>query len=74
MGAVFISSLMQIVVIMVPWLQRIFYTTALSYFDWFMIITMTLFSTIIGDLVFQFRGVIKKHLSIFHWETHRSTL
>ncbi|HBF36192.1 MAG TPA: ATPase, partial [Firmicutes bacterium] len=74
MGAVLISSVMQIAVIMMPWLQQIFYTTSLNYIDWFMIITMTLFSTIMGDLVFQFRSVIKKHLSIFHWETHRSTL
>ncbi len=74
LGAVIISSTMQVAVIMIPWLQRIFYTTPLKITDWFMIITMTLFSTIIGDLVFQFRSVIKKHLSIFHWETHRSTL
>lgn len=74
LGAAIISSTMQVAVIMIPWFQRIFYTTSLKVNDWFLIITMTLLSTVIGDLVFQFRSVIKKHLSIFRWETHRSTL
>ncbi len=73
LGAAFISSAMQVAVIMIPWFQRIFYTTSLKAADWCLILALTLLSTIIGDLVFQFRSVIKKHLSIFRFETHRST-
>ncbi len=72
LGAAFVSSAMQVMVIMIPWFQRIFYTTSLKASDWWMILALTLLSTIIGDLVFQFRSVIKKHLSIFRFETHRS--
>lgn len=72
LGATFVSSAMQVAVIMIPWFQRIFYTTSLKAADWGIILALTLLSTIIGDLVFQFRSVIKKHLSIFRFETHRS--
>jgi P-type Ca2+ transporter type 2C len=74
LGAVLISSIMQVAVIVVPWLQRIFYTTSLKPADWVMILTITLLSTICSDLILQFRSTIKKHLSIFHWETHRQSL
>jgi ATPase, P-type (transporting), HAD superfamily, subfamily IC len=70
-GAVLISSVMQISVITFPWLQRVFYTTGLGLSDWLLVLAMSLFSTICSNLLFQFRSVIKKHLSIFRWETHR---
>jgi P-type Ca2+ transporter type 2C len=71
LGSVLISSIMQIAVIAIPWFQRIFYTVNLEWSDWIIILAISLFSTICSDLVFQFRSGIKKHLSIFHWETHR---
>jgi Ca2+-transporting ATPase len=73
-GAVLISSIMQIAAIMLPWLQRIFYTTELNFSDWMMVFSVALLSTVCSDLVFQFRYVIKKHLSIFHWKAHRVKL
>ncbi len=71
-GAVFISALMQILVMTVPWFQRIFNTTALKGQDWLIIIILTGFSIIFGDLVYQFHDKIRKHLSIFRWNTNRS--
>jgi Ca2+-transporting ATPase len=70
-GSVFISSVMQIAVIAIPWFQRIFYTTNLGFSDWILILSISMFSTICSDLIFQFRSELKKHLSIFHWEAHR---
>jgi Ca2+-transporting ATPase len=72
LGAVLISSFMQVAVITLPWLQRIFYTSDLNPTDWLIILFITLFSAVCTDLIFQFRSEIKKHLSIFRWETHRS--
>ncbi|HBE76367.1 MAG TPA: ATPase, partial [Firmicutes bacterium] len=72
LGAVLISSLMQVAVITLPWLQRIFYTSNLNSADWLIILIVTLFSAVGTDLIFQFRSEIKKHLSIFRWEAHRS--
>lgn len=72
LGAVTVSSLMQIVVIYLPWLQKIFYTTSLKESDWVLIALATIAATLCGDLVFRFRKVIRRHLAIFHWETHRA--
>lgn len=71
LGAVTVSSLMQIVVIYLPWLQQIFYTTSLKGSDWALIALAIIVATLCGDLVFRFRKVIRRHLAIFHWETHR---
>jgi Ca2+-transporting ATPase len=71
LGAVLISSIMQILVMTVPWLQTIFYTTTLSGEDWLIIIFVTGISAIFGNLIIQFRAEIKKHLSFFHLKPHR---
>jgi P-type Ca2+ transporter type 2C len=71
-GAVFISAMMQILVMTIPRLQQIFYTTALRGRDWLIIILLTGFSAVFGDFVFQFRNKIRKHLSIFRWVTNRA--
>jgi Ca2+-transporting ATPase len=70
-GAVFISAMMQILVMTIPWLQQIFNTTALKGRDWLIIILLTGFLNVLSDLGFQFRNKIRKHLSIFHWVTNR---
>ena len=71
LGAVAISTLMQIGVIYLPWLQKIFYTTPLSSDDWAIIALATGMVTLYGDLIFRFRKMIRKHLAIFRWKTHR---
>lgn len=71
LGAVLISAAMQIMVMSIPCCQKIFYTVALSGSDWLLILSITAFSSITSNLVLQFRGVIKKHLSFFRWATHR---
>ncbi len=65
-GSVVISSLMQLAVVSIPSLQKIFYTTSLVFFDWLLILIFVLVTLFISDVVFQFRGLIKKHLSVFH--------
>lgn len=74
LGAVSISTLMQIGVIYLPWLQRIFYTTPLSGGDWLLVSLAAGSVTFCGDLVFRFRKVIRKHLAIFRWNTHRARI
>lgn len=69
--AVAISTLMQIGVIYLPWLQKIFYTTSLSRSDWTLILLAAGIATLYGDLIFRFRKVIRRHLAIFRWKTHR---
>ncbi len=71
-GAVLISTLMQIGVVYLPWLQKIFYTTSLRGSDWFLILLAASLATFCGDLFFKFRKVIRKHLAIFHWNTNRA--
>lgn len=71
LGAVLISGIMQIVVMTIPWLQTIFYTTALSGQDWLIIIVCTGFSAVFGNFIVQFRNEIKKHLSFFRLKPHR---
>jgi Ca2+-transporting ATPase len=71
MGAVLISGTMQIAVMTVPWLQTIFYTTALSGLDWLAIILGTGISTFFGNIIIQFRSEIRKHLSFFRLKPHR---
>ncbi|MGE5583510.1 MAG: cation-translocating P-type ATPase, partial [Bacillota bacterium] len=71
-GAVAISTIMQVVVVSVSWFQKIFYTTGLNWADWLLVLSFTFLSTLAGDLIFRFRGVIAKHFSFFHWETHRA--
>ncbi len=71
LGAVLISAAMQVSVMTVPWLQRIFYTSPLPVHDWLIIILLTGFSAVFGELAFQFRSQIKKHLSIFRWGANR---
>jgi Ca2+-transporting ATPase len=71
LGAVLISAVMQILVMTVPWLQSIFYTTALREQDWLIIILGTGISAVLGNLIVQFRSEIKKHLCFFHLKPHR---
>lgn len=71
-GAVAVSTLMQVGVIYLPWLQRIFYTTPLSGRDWLLVLAAAGSATFCGDLVFKFRKALRKHLAIFHWNTHRA--
>lgn len=71
LGAVAVSTLMQIGVVYLPWLQKIFYTTSLRGNDWVLIAMAASMATLCGDLAFRFRKVIRKHLAIFHWKTHR---
>jgi Ca2+-transporting ATPase len=71
-GAVALSTLMQVGVIYLPWFQKIFYTTSLNGSDWALIALAASMATICGDLAFRFRKVIRKHLAIFHWKTHRA--
>ncbi len=71
LGAVLISAVMQILVMTVPWLQSIFYTTALREQDWLIIILGTGISAVLGNLIIQFRSEIKKHLCFFHLKPHR---
>lgn len=72
LGAVAISGIMQILVMTVPWFQKIFYTVAIKSQDWVIILVLTSLSAVFGDLVFQFRKEIKKHLSFFHWRANRA--
>lgn len=72
LGAVFISTLMQVGVIYLPWLQRIFYTTPLNGEDWLLVLLAVGSVTICGDQVFRFRRVIRRHLAIFRWNAHRA--
>ncbi len=71
LGAVAISTLMQLGAVYLPWLQKIFYTTSLSGRDWLLIIAAAGMATFCADLALRSRKVIRKHLAIFHWKTHR---
>lgn len=71
LGAVAVSTLMQVGVIYLPPLQKIFYTTPLNGSDWLLILFAAGSATLCGDLVFRFRKAIRKHLAIFRWNTHR---
>lgn len=64
-GAVLVSTVMQLLVLYLPWLNRIFYTTPLSVKDWAQILGIIVATTYLNDLIFQFRSVIRKHLSFF---------
>ncbi len=70
-GAVAVSGLMQLGAMTVPWLQRTFYTTNLTWNDWLLVLSVTVLSACLSDVIFQFRSIIKKHLGIFRWKTHR---
>jgi Ca2+-transporting ATPase len=70
-GAALLSFLMQVGAMTLPWLQRVFYTTSLTWNDWLFVLAVTALSAYLSDLLFQFRNVIKKHLGIFRWKTHR---
>lgn len=67
-GAVSISAFMQLAVVYHPWLQRIFYTTPLMTKDWSVIFLVLLFTTYVNDLLFQFRRMIWRRLSIFRYK------
>lgn len=49
------SGLMQVLVMTVPGLQRIFYTTPLALQDWLLVLGLTGLSAFCGNMVFQFR-------------------
>jgi Ca2+-transporting ATPase len=71
-GAVICSGLMQVLVMVVPVFQRIFYTQSLTLQDWLLIFFLTAISAICGNLIFQFRrhlkGRLKKHFRILPLE------
>jgi Ca2+-transporting ATPase len=72
LGAVSISTLMQIGVIYLPWLQRIFYTTPLNGGDWLLVLLAVGSVTFCADLAFRIKKIIQNHLAIFRWNTHRA--
>ncbi|NLY75145.1 MAG: calcium-translocating P-type ATPase, SERCA-type [Firmicutes bacterium] len=71
-GAVMISTLMQLTVVYLPWFQKIFDTGSLTERDWFLILFAVVSVAFCGDLAFRFRRVIRKHLAYFHWNTNRA--
>lgn len=72
-AAVLISGAMQVLVMVIPLLQRIFYTSNLNFGEWVLILTLTGFSAVISDCIFRFRSRIRKHFAFFRWEVHRLT-
>lgn len=67
-GAVLISTTMQLLVTYLPALQPIFSTRSLSLQDWMVIGGILVSLTYISDIVFQFRASLRKHLSIFRFK------
>lgn len=67
-GAVAVSTIMQLAATYVPWMRKIFYTVPLSIRDWMIILAILLVITYVSDLIFQFRRIIVKHLSIFRFK------
>jgi len=67
-GAVMISTTMQLLVTYLPALQPIFGTRSLSPQDWMIIGSILLSLTYFSDLVYQFRASLRKHLSVFRFK------
>ena len=70
-GAVLVSSVMQILVMTFAPLQKIFYTTNLNLNDWSLILGINLGMTLISDLLCQLQKILKRHFAIFNFVTHR---
>ncbi|HYH05363.1 MAG TPA: calcium-translocating P-type ATPase, SERCA-type [Bacillota bacterium] len=70
-GAVLISSAMQFLAIHLPWLQRVFYTTALKINDWGLIMATVLVATYVPDVALELRKILTPHFTIFRVNTHR---
>lgn len=68
-GAVFLSTVMQVTVMTIPKLQKIFYTGNLKGRDWVMILSLTFLSAVISDVIWQFRRTVKKHLAVFRFDS-----
>ncbi len=71
LGAVSISTLMQVLVMTFPPLQKIFYTTTLDANTWLLILGITFGGTLLGDLCGQLQKFLQRHLTIFGVRTHR---
>lgn len=67
-GAVLISTTMQLMATYLPVLQPIFNTRSLSLQDWTIIGGILLALTYFSDMVFQFRASLRKHLSVFRFK------
>ena len=66
--AVTVSTLMQLGVMTLPWLQRIFYTTSLSLQDWLLVIGFTASAIYFSDILWQIHHSLEKHLTVFRWK------
>ena len=66
-GAVLLSTLMQLSVVYLPWFQKIFYTVSLNFKDWIEMITILVVTTFFSDIIFQFRKILRRHLSFFRF-------
>lgn len=69
-GAALLSAAMQVIVMTLPSLQKIFYTCNLSFRDWFFILFLTLISAVASDLIWQMRRLMGRHLAIFRFPAH----
>jgi Ca2+-transporting ATPase len=71
-GAVAISGLMQLLAVNLGWLQKIFYTRTLKFYDWALIL-IVIFTVIYGsEFVAGLRQAGERHFTIFRVNAHRT--
>jgi Ca2+-transporting ATPase len=71
-GAVAISSLMQLLAVNLRWMQKIFYTRPLNPTDWLLILAIVLAVIYGGEFLTDLRQAVAKHFAIFRFNAHRT--
>jgi Ca2+-transporting ATPase len=72
LGAVAISTLMQLSAVNLPWMQRIFYTEGLSFGRWLFIITIIGCASYSGDILLGLQQQLAAHWTVFRVHTNRA--
>jgi Ca2+-transporting ATPase len=71
-GAVTVSSLMQLGAVNLPWFQRIFYTKGLFFKDWLLIMTIICCASYISDFLLWLQQQCASHWAVFRVNTNRA--
>lgn len=68
-GAVTVSTLMQLSAVNLPWFQRIFYTEGLLFHDWLLIVTVICCASYTGDILLWLQQKLAAHWAVFRVNT-----
>lgn len=71
LGAVLLSTVMQLLVVYLSPLQKIFYVTRLFSSDWLIIGVIIFLSIYLNDFLFQILNIFRKQTPVFRLKTHR---